>query len=207
MRLKPQLLALALAAPLAAAQAPATPPAATAPAAAPAAVTASSILNPALEALTATVNGLKTDKWKRGSVRDEAGQDIGSILTDIQVHLPPLLSDADAAPALASRLVPVARNIDALYDVLLRVYDASRIAGPSDQVDSLQQSLSTLSRARLALYDQMEQSTGAQEQLAVQLRATVEKQSEQIASAAKPAPCPTPAAKKKKTAKPSAAKP
>lgn len=192
------VLALAVAFPVtvaAAAQAPATP-----------AAPPSTLLRPALNAVSKAVNSLKADRWKRGSVRDEATEDMGSILTDIQVHLPPLMSDADAAPTLVSRQVPVARNVDALYDVLLRVYDAARVAGPGDQVDALQQALATLSKARLALYDRMTQDSTAQEKQSADLRATVQKQTAQMATTQQPpAPCPTP--KKKKAAKPAAGTP
>lgn len=168
----------------------------------------STLLRPALDTVVNTVNGIKTDRWKRGTVRDEAVQDVGSILTDIQVHLPPLLSDADAAPTLVSKQVPIARNIDALYDVLLRVFDAARIAGSGDQVDSLQQALNVLSKARLALYDRMSQDSGAQEKLVVDLRATMQKQSTvRPAAPPAPAPCPVPTPKKKKSTKPSPSTP
>lgn len=207
MHMTPRLLALALAAAFSLSAA-AQPPAPAAQPAAPAPVTSSSILRPALDTVSSAVNALKADKWKRGSVRDEAGQDAGSILTDIQVHLPPLLSAADAAPALVSRQIPVARNIDALYDVLLRVYDAARIAAPADQVGTLQQALAALSKARLALYDQMDQSSAAQEKLLADLRSTVQKHTDQIAATPPPAPCPTPPtkSKRKKSTKPSPAK-
>ncbi|MDR3739357.1 MAG: hypothetical protein P4L40_10095 [Terracidiphilus sp.] len=178
------------------------------PAAAQAPAPPSSLLRPGLDAVSSAIKTLKTDKWKRGSVRDEATQDIGSMVTDIQLHLPPLLSDADAAPTLVSKQVPVARNIDALYDVLLRVYDAARIAGPSEDVGALQQALGALSKARLSLYDRMTGDATAQEKLAADLRATAQKQAAALAAAPPlPPPCPTPAPKKKKTMKPSPSAP
>ncbi len=172
--------------------------AAATPQAAPAAP--STLVRPALDTVTTAVSTLKTDKWKRGSVRDEAAQDVGAILTDIQMHLPPLLSDADQTPGLASKQVAVVRNVDALYDVLLRVFDAARIAGPGEDVESLQQALNALNKARLALYDRLAVDTTAQETAVAALKTTIGKQAAQIAATPAPTPCPAPAKKKKKKA-------
>lgn len=171
-------------------------------------VAPSTLLRPALDTVVSSVNGIKTDRWKRGSVRDDASQDLSSILTDVQVHLPPLLKDADGAPSQVSKQVPVLKNVDALYDVLLRVYDAARISGTGEDVGRLQQAMNTLSRARLDFYERMTQDAAAQEKTAVDLRATVQKQAAQLAAPPpQPPPCPTTAPKKKKPAKPAAAKP
>lgn len=167
----------------------------------------SATLRPALDTLLGTLNTIKTDKWKRGSVRDEAGQDMGSVVSDIQINLPPLLREADAAPALASKQIPVARNVDALYDVLLRVVEAARISAPGDQVEALTQALGTLGKARLALYDQLQQASAAAEKQVTDLRLTVQRQSSLACPAPPPpAPCPT-TPKKKKPAKPPAGTP
>lgn len=195
MRLSVLVFALAASAAL---QAAAQMPAATAPATP--VIAPSTLVRPALDTVISTVNGLRTDRWKRGSVRDEAAQDVGSILTDARVHLPPLLADADLSPTMASKQVPVVRNVDALYDVLLRVFDAARIAGPGEDVDSLQQALNALNKGRLALYDRLAQDSTAQEKAVAGLRATIDKQAAQIAATPAPVPCPTPVKKKKKTA-------
>ena len=188
-----------------------SPPVASAPAAAaPGAplVVPSAVLAPGLDAVQYTLNTVKTDKWKRGSVRDEAGADIGSIVSDIQVKLPPLLKDADGAPATASKMIPVARNVDALYDVLLRVVEAARMAAPDDQANALRQALGTLSTSRLAFYDKMLAATTAQEKATDDLRITVQKQAAFKCPVPPPVkPCPTPAAPKRAAKKPSAGTP
>jgi len=178
------------------------------PVPAPAPAGPSATLRPALDSVLDTINSIKTDRWKRGSVRDEAGQDIGSIVSDIQVNLPPLLREADAAPSLVSRQIPVMRNVDALYDVLLRVVEAARIAGPGDHAEALTKALNTLSKARLAAYDQMQQTSAGQEKQMTELRSTVQKQASLKCPAPPPppAPCP-PVPKKKKTTKPPAGTP
>ena len=127
------------------APAPATPPP---PAPAP---PVSAMMQPAIGAVQRAVSGVRIDKWKKGNVREEANQNINQILRDVQENLPPLLHDADASQGSLSKLLPVSRNVSALYDVLLRVVEASRVAGPDDQVDQLQKALVSLGDARLAL--------------------------------------------------------
>lgn len=132
--------------------------------AAPAApVTTAALLQPALNNVHQTIDTLRLEKWKRGSVRDEANDNIGAILHDIETDLPPLLRVADAAPGTLTKQLPVARNIDALYDVLLRVYEASRVAAPGEQVAKLQQTLLGLSKARLAMDQRIQESALALE--------------------------------------------
>ncbi len=59
--------------------------------AAPAApVTTAALLQPALNNVHQTIDTLRLEKWKRGSVRDDANANIGAILRDIETDLPPL---------------------------------------------------------------------------------------------------------------------
>ncbi len=178
-----------------------SPPTDAAPAAAPAASrpvipSASTILQPSLNTVQQTLAGLRVERWKRGSVRDEASADINSIQQDMQMHIGPLLKDADVAPGALSKTLPVARHVDALYDVLLRVVEAARMAAPDDQANALRQALVNLNTARLALDDSMETAAGSQEKQLVDLRVTVQKQAAFKCPAPPPAPvCPAPAKK------------
>jgi hypothetical protein len=201
---------------LCAAQAPAAAPSsqttdneapAPAVAAAPVIPSASSILQPSLDTVQQTLAGVKVERWKRGSVRDEASADINSIAQDMQTHIGPLLKDADAAPGTLSKTLPVSRHLDALYDVLLRVVEAARMAAPDDQANALRQALTNLNTARLALDDSMETAAGSQEKQLVDLRVTVQKQAVFKCPAPPPAPvCPAPAKKPvKRKPKPPAA--
>jgi hypothetical protein len=181
------------------------------PIAAPAVAVASHLLQPSLTTVQQTLAGLKVERWKRGSVRDEASADINSIQQDMQQHIPSLLQDADGAPGALSKSLPLARHVDALYDVLLRVVEASRMAAPDDQAGQLRDALASLSKARLALDDSMETTAGFQEKQLADLRVTVQKPA---APAGTPAPGATPqkapagqAPANGATQKPSAAKP
>lgn len=168
---------------------------------------ASSLLRPALETVQGTLNTLRTDRWKRGSIRDEAAEDANSILVDMQTNLPPLMKDADATPGVLSKMVPVVRHVDAVYDVLLRVVEAARMAAPDDQTNALRQALATLNQARLSYYDAMTATATAQEKQAIELRAKTERLASYKCPAPPPAePCKTPT-KRNSTKKPSATTP
>lgn len=157
-----------------AATTPAVPSAATRPPAPP--VPVSALLQTSLDTVRGTLNAVRIEKWKRGNIREEAGQNISQIQRNLQVNLPPLLRDADATPASLSKMLPVSRNISALYDVLLRVVEAARVTAPDDQVAQLQQALVTLGNARLALGDRMQSSADAMEKQVTDLRATIQEQ-------------------------------
>jgi hypothetical protein len=169
-------------------------------------------LQPALSAVKGSVNSVRVDKWKRGNIRDEAAQNISQIQRDIDVTLPPMLRDADSAPASLSKLLPVSRNVSALYDVLLRVVEASRVIAPDEQVAQLQQALVTLGNARLAFGERMQTTADAMEKQAGDLRAIVQSQAAKIAATPTPVavPCTPPASKsttRKTTRKPAAGTP
>jgi hypothetical protein len=170
-------------------------------------------LQPALNSVMRAVSSVRVDKWKRGNIRDEATQNISQIQRNIDVTLPPMLRDADSAPATLSTLLPISRNIGALYDVLLRVVEASRVVAPDDQVVQLQQALVTLGNARLAFSDRLQTSAVAMEKQVSDLRATVQTQAATIASTPVPVavPCTPPPArttpKKTTKRKPSAGTP
>jgi hypothetical protein len=187
---------IALPIPISMAQAPsgaAMPAPGTAQPAAPV-VSVSAQLQPALSSVHHSVDSVHVEKWKRGNIRDEAAQNISQIQRDIDVTLPPMLRDADTAPASLSKLLPISRNMSALYDVLLRVVEASRVIGPDDQVATLQQALVTLGNARQAFNDRMQTSAVATEKQVSDLRATVQMQAAKIAATPAPValPCTPP---------------
>jgi hypothetical protein len=184
--------------------APAPPPATTLPA------TPSTLLQPALHDLEDTLGALKFDRWKKGSVRDEATSNANAILGDLKTKLPPLLTETDAANGSISQTVPLVKHLDALYDVLLRIEEASRVSGPGDQIDQLESTLRKFESARIALYDSMQQHAAGQEKQVADLQQTIKKQDQAVAAAeekikaaaATPPPCtpPKPAVKKKRPA-------
>jgi hypothetical protein len=165
------------------------------------------LLQPSLDNLQQAVGGLQLEKWKKGAMRDEASGNISSIQRDLQSVLPPLLKEADAAPGTMSKVLPVERNINALYDVLLRVVDGARVAAPGDQFTTLQNAMAGLEKARHALSDQMQETAAAQEKQIGALQVALKTQPVPVcpvAAAPPPAPAPAkkPAVKKHKPATP-----
>ena len=193
--------------PLAAtAPAPTAPPPAPAPPPPP-----SGLLQPSLSTVRQALGSLRVERWKKGSVRDEASDDIHSLVNDMQSNLPPLLQEADGGPGALSKLLPLAKHVDALYDVLLRVVEASRMSAPDDQANALRQALATLGTARLAFDERMQEVASVQEKQISDLRVTVQKQAAFRCPAPPPAPeCPKAPVRKRKpaaTAAPGAAAP
>jgi hypothetical protein len=158
--------------------APAAVPAAAAP------VSASALLQPSIDSVVTVLNALKIDKWKKGSVREEAGQNVASILRDIQNNVPPLVGAADAAPGSVSAAIPLVKHLDALYDVLLRVEEASRVAAPSDQIAQLQDALTVFGAARFALDDALQKQAAAQEKQVSDLRVALAQREKAASEAA-----------------------
>lgn len=168
----------------------------------------SDILQRSLDEVRITVGNVRLDKWKRGSVRDEAGTNIDAIQRDLQGTLQTLLKDADSAPGTLTKVLPLSRNVDALYDVMVHVVEAARVVGSSDNVGQLQQALTDLEKARVVLDNQIQQTADIQEKQVLDLRNTVQKQDASLRAAATPAPapkCPAPstAVKKRRVKKPS----
>lgn len=196
------------AAPAAANSAPTASNAAAAPAGfSPAAP--SNFLSRSLDEVNQTVGAVRLEKWKRGSVRDSAETNINAIQHDMKGALPALMKDADAAPGALSKVLPLSRNVDALYDVLVHLVEQSRVSGTSEDAGQLQQAMSDLEKARVTLDNQILQTATVQEKQIVDLRTTVQKQEVSLRAAATPppapkCPAPTPAKKKRVVRKPSA---
>jgi hypothetical protein len=146
---------------------------------APAVPPPSSILAPALQEVTTTLNSLNVERWHRGSIRDEASSNINSILQDINERVPPLFKSADAAPYSISVDLPLSAHVNALYEVLLRVVEASRVVAPAEQVTALQQCLEDLAKARRTFEDHMQQTATAQEKELRSLRSSLRAQAAQ----------------------------
>ena len=169
----------------------------------------SSLLRPTLKVVQDLLNNLRLDRWKKGSVRDEASDHVDSLRKDMQNNLPPLLTAADAAPGSVSQAIPLVKHLDAFYDVLLRVEEAARVSAPPEQISALQQTMLQLNQSRLALDDHLAAEAAAQEKQTVDLQASV-KTWQQAAAQAKaqaaaippPQPCkPATSAKKKPAVK------
>jgi hypothetical protein len=167
------LASLSLALPVAA-QAPATPMAA--PSVAQARQQAGAALADALQQVSVTVDRLNRalasiniQKWKApGDVRQTASADVDSMERDLSGTLPSLISAAQANTSKMSPAFAVYRNVDALYDVLLRVSETAQLAGSND-ARILEQQRADLEAARTQLGAALVQATQAQDNEVVQL--------------------------------------
>ncbi len=180
--------ARAQAAPPPAAPAPAAAQAAT-PAVAPApAGFAMSNLRPALANVQTAITNLNVAHWKApNDIRATTQQDINSMQRDLNTTLPGLLAQADTAaassgPPALSPAFAVFRNLDALYDVMLRVTETAGLAGSASDASSLEDARAGLEDGRAKLGAWLLQAIGAQDAQVVRLQTPV----------AHPAPAPPP---------------
>lgn len=158
--------------------------------AAPAMKLASVVLQPGLDGVRAALREVRVEKWKTsGAVREEMDGDVGSIQRDLDGTLPGLLSVADSAPDSVGKVLPAYRNVEALYDVLLRVASVARLAAPQAQSVALDGAMADLDIGRRMLGDQLQSSAVAVEKQVVDL---------QTALKAVPAPAPARTVTKKK---------
>ncbi|MFZ0662091.1 MAG: hypothetical protein WAM66_05315 [Acidobacteriaceae bacterium] len=143
---------------------------------APAATTPlpSSLLRPALSDVQGTTAALDISKWRASrGVRQATQQDVNSIQHDLGSTLPSLVAQADAAPASVPPSFAVYRNLDALYDVLLRVSQTANLAAPSREAAAVAASLRKLEAARSELGDSILNASQRHEDQIVSLEAAI----------------------------------
>jgi hypothetical protein len=160
-----------------------------APAAAPpGAVFPIASLRPALANVQNTIANLGVSRWKApAETRAAIQQDIGSMQRDLNATLPGLVAQAEANPTALSPAFAVFRNLDALYDVLLRVTETAALAGSGSDAGSLEDARAGLEDGRGKLGTWLLQSISAQDAQVIHL---------QTALAAHPAAAPAAAPNK-----------
>ncbi len=136
-------------------------------------------LRDALAQVSSAIAGLDIPRWKEpAEVRQTTQSDVDSLERDLNGTLPSLLAQAApasagpgqaAAPALAPDFA-VFRNVDALYDVLLRVTQTATLARSPD-ADALEQARAALESARFKLGASLLQSIGQQDAQLARFRA------------------------------------
>ena len=166
----------------------------------------SEVLQGPLTALQQALGGVRLEKWKMsGELKDAADGDLRSIERDFRETLPPLLATADGEPGSVAKVLPAMRNVDALYDVALRVAAMGRLTAPAAQSAALDRALEGLAAARKQMGDQLQQAAVAEESRVGELQVSL-KASQAAVAAANPAtaakPVTTPAVKAKKKVRP-----
>jgi hypothetical protein len=146
---------------------------------------ASDLLQPALSQISQTIVALNISRWKApGEVRAATQQNVDSIQRDLSGTLPGLLTTADGAPSSVSAVFPVYRNIDALYDVLLRVSQTAMLAAPQNEATSITDALGKLESSRSDLGNAILNASKNNEAETVRLQTAIQ----QAAAAPPPAP-------------------
>jgi hypothetical protein len=141
-------------------------------------------LRPALANVQNTIANLNVGRWKApAETRAAIQQDIGSMQRDLNATLPGLVAQAESNPTALSPAFAVFRNLDALYDVLLRVTETAALAGSGPDAGSLEDARAGLEDGRGKLGSWLLQSISAQDAQIVHL---------QTALAARPAAAPAP---------------
>jgi hypothetical protein len=143
-------------------------------------------LRPPLANVQTTVANLSVARWKvSGTTRSAVEGDISSMQRDLNATLPGLFTQAEnSGPGMLSPSFALFRNLDALYDVLLRVTETAALAGPPADASSLEDARAGLEDARGKLGTWLLQSIGAQDGEVARLKA-------QPAQAAAPPAAPT----------------
>ncbi|HTX41459.1 MAG TPA: hypothetical protein VMD25_06500 [Acidobacteriaceae bacterium] len=148
-----------------------------APAAASAQSAAPSPLGPlraALAQVSQSVNAVQTRRWKApASVRSAVDGDVEAIQRDLNGTLAGLLQQADAAPGSVPAQFAVYRNVDALYDTLLRVVETAELAAPEDEISALESALQGLETARSSLGDTILSGAQSEQTQLVRLRSAI----------------------------------
>ena len=122
--------------------------------------------------LRRALDSVNVPKWKApGDVRQTTMSDVDSMQRDVADTLPNLINTALADPAKISPAFSVYRNVDALYDVLLRVSETAQLAGSND-ARLLEDQRTALEDSRTQLGAALLQSAQVQDAEVVHLRST-----------------------------------
>ena len=131
----------------------------------------SAVLRAPLTSLERVLGTLDVEKWKLPrQARDDARRNVDSIRQDMTATLPPLMTAADAAPGSVPAELAMLRNVDALYDVALRLSATATVAAPTAQAASLDQALGELLQGRRSLGDHVMADATAQDHVVGELQ-------------------------------------
>ncbi len=130
-------------------------------------------LRPALANVQSAIGNINVGHWKlSAATRSAVQQDVASMQRDLTTTLPGLFSQAETSgPAVLSPSFAVFRNLDALYDVLLRVTETAALAGSEADAANLEDARAGLEDGRGKLGAWLLQSIGAQDAQIARLQA------------------------------------
>jgi hypothetical protein len=132
-------------------------------------------LRPALEQVGHSVSQIQIDHWKVSkSWKEQLQSDADSIANDLSHQLPGLFQQAQAAPTALDAQLRLMQNVDALYDVLVRLTLAADLTEKKSDAALLDSALERLEAARKTATTQLVGAAAQQHQQLTDLQARVE---------------------------------
>ena len=131
-------------------------------------------LRPALQQVGNSVGQIHIDRWKLSkSWKAQLQSDADSIAQDLAHALPALFQQAQASPTTLDAQLRVMQNVDALYDVLVRLTMAADLTEKKSDAALLDSALDRLEAARKTAAGQLVNAAALQDRQLVQLQARV----------------------------------
>ena len=131
-------------------------------------------LQPALEQVGHSVSQIQIDHWKVSkSWKTQLQSDADSITNDLSHQLPGLFQQAQASPTALDAQLRVMQNVDALYDVLVRLTLAADMNERKNDAALLDSALEHLEAARKTATAALVSSAAQQHQQLTELQAQV----------------------------------
>ena len=144
-------------------------------------------LQAAASQATLDLGHLRIDKWKTdGGSKRQAQANADSVQRNLTSALPALIEAVRTAPQDLTAEFKLYRNLNALYDVLISLTEATGAFGPRSDYQALGQQLETIDSVRRNLGDALEQLTSSTQSELFQLRSQVRTYQKAAAAAVPP---------------------
>ena len=132
-------------------------------------------LRSALEQVGQSVGQIQIDHWKVSkSWKEQLQSDADSIANDLSHQLPGLLQQAQVSPTALDAQLRLMQNVDALYDVLVRLTLAADLTEKKSDAALLDSALERLEAARKTAATQLAAAATQQDRQLTELRTRVE---------------------------------
>lgn len=130
--------------------------------------------------ITQTLDSIHWQHWKlKGDEKTADDRALTSLHSDLDRVLPGLLRTAQASPGSVSAGLAVYRNVNALYNVLLRLQQTAELIA-KDDAPPLEDALGRLEVVRNALGEQLQAMAQQQETALVHARAALADKQEEV---------------------------
>lgn len=132
-------------------------------------------LRPALNQAGSALSQVQIDRWKLSRAWKEQLQgDVNSIQQDLTTQLPALFQAAQQSPTALEPQLNVMHNVDALYDVLVRISTAANLAGGKTDAAILDNAIQQLELARKNTASQLLQAASQRDQQITRFQASIQ---------------------------------